>query len=171
MLGRDFEDEVWSRFVVELVIWPNRLLWKDELNPRVCCAFGNVSIYKADFFLYDHSLPSMQAVLFCWELQLMHVTLWPSPTKQHWERSTKAHGLELGQLPWQDTLLVRPTKKSNQVNTDDFISVTQQSQLLRSFDMACCIFSAHWWRFCGRSSREAAWIHKTLSPLQAKFVQ
>ena len=113
----------------------------------------------------------MQAVLFCWELQLMHVTLWPSPTKQHWERSTKAHGLELGQVPWQDTLLVRPTKKSNQVNTDDFISVTQQSQLLRSFDMVCCIFSAHWWRFCGRSSREAAWIHKTLSTLQAKFVQ
>ena len=42
MLGRDFEDEVWSRFVFELVIWPNSLLWKDELNPRVRCAFGNV---------------------------------------------------------------------------------------------------------------------------------
>ena len=42
MLGRDFEDEVWTRFVFELVIWPNRLLWKDELNPRVRCAFGNV---------------------------------------------------------------------------------------------------------------------------------
>jgi len=41
-LGRDFEDEVWSRFGFELVIWPNRLLWKDELNPRVRCAFGNV---------------------------------------------------------------------------------------------------------------------------------
>ena len=44
MLGQDFEDEVWSRFVFELVIWPNRLLWKDELNPRVRCAFGNVSV-------------------------------------------------------------------------------------------------------------------------------
>ena len=42
MLGRDFDDEVWLRFVFELVIWPNRLLWKDELNPRVRCAFGNV---------------------------------------------------------------------------------------------------------------------------------
>ena len=42
MLGRDFEDEVWLRFVFELVIWPNRLLWKDELIPRVRCAFGNV---------------------------------------------------------------------------------------------------------------------------------
>ena len=42
MIGRDFEDEVWSRFVFELMIWPNRLLWKDELNPRVRCAFGNV---------------------------------------------------------------------------------------------------------------------------------
>ena len=42
MLGRDFEDEVWSRFVFELVIRPNRLLWKDELNPWVRCAFGNV---------------------------------------------------------------------------------------------------------------------------------
>ena len=44
MLGRDFEDEVWLRFVFELVIWPNRLLWKDELNLRVRCAFGNVSL-------------------------------------------------------------------------------------------------------------------------------
>ena len=26
----------------ELVIWTNSLLWKDELNPRVRCAFGNV---------------------------------------------------------------------------------------------------------------------------------
>ena len=26
----------------ELVICPNRLLWKDELNPQVRCAFGNV---------------------------------------------------------------------------------------------------------------------------------
>ena len=42
MLGRDFEDEVWTRFLFELVIWPNRLLCKDELNPRVRCAFGNV---------------------------------------------------------------------------------------------------------------------------------
>ena len=64
------------------------------------------------FFLFCHSLPSMQAVLFCCDIQLMHVTLWPSPTKQHWEWSTKAHGLELGQVPWQDTLLVRPTKKT-----------------------------------------------------------
>ena len=39
----DFEDEVWSKFVFELVIWPSRFLWKDELNPRVRCAFGNVS--------------------------------------------------------------------------------------------------------------------------------
>ena len=42
MLGWDFEDEVLSRFAFELVIWPNRLLLKDELNPRVRCAFGNV---------------------------------------------------------------------------------------------------------------------------------
>ena len=47
MLGRGFEDEVWLRFVFELLIWPNRLLWKDELNPRVRCAFGNVSIYPS----------------------------------------------------------------------------------------------------------------------------
>ena len=52
MLGRDFEDEVWSRFVFELVIWPNRLLWKDELNPRVRCAFGNVFLLNSD--QYQH---------------------------------------------------------------------------------------------------------------------
>ena len=38
MLGRDSEDETWSRFLFELAIW----LWQDELNPRVRCAFGNV---------------------------------------------------------------------------------------------------------------------------------
>ena len=42
LLCPDFEDEFWSRFVFELVVRPNRLLWKDELNPRVRCAFGNV---------------------------------------------------------------------------------------------------------------------------------
>ena len=42
MLGRDSEEEIWSWFVIELVIWPIRLLWLDELNPRVRCAFGNV---------------------------------------------------------------------------------------------------------------------------------
>ena len=52
MLGRDFEDEVWLRFVFELVIWPNRLLWKDELNPRVCCAFGNVSVPAQNIFVF-----------------------------------------------------------------------------------------------------------------------
>ena len=42
MFSWDSEYEICSRFVFELVIWPNRLLWKDELNPRVRCAFGNV---------------------------------------------------------------------------------------------------------------------------------
>ena len=47
MFGWDFEVNACSRFwrgrfVFELVIWPNRLLWKNELNPRVRCAFGNV---------------------------------------------------------------------------------------------------------------------------------
>ena len=27
---------------VHLVLFADRLLWKDELNPRVRCAFGNV---------------------------------------------------------------------------------------------------------------------------------
>ena len=46
MFGRDFEAGVSSRFVFELVIWPNRLLRKDELNPRVRCAFGNVLLFS-----------------------------------------------------------------------------------------------------------------------------
>ena len=54
MLGRDFEDEVWTRFVFELVIWPNRLLWKDELNPRVRCAFGNVFKFKSMSLYCSH---------------------------------------------------------------------------------------------------------------------
>ena len=55
MLGRDFDDEVWPRFVFELVIWHNRLLWIDELNPRVRCAFGNVChLALAQIWLLNH---------------------------------------------------------------------------------------------------------------------
>ena len=42
MLSQDSEDEIRSRFVFELAIW----LWQDELNPRVRCAFGNVSLTR-----------------------------------------------------------------------------------------------------------------------------
>ena len=42
MFGWDFEDKVWLRFLFVHVMWPIRLLWKDELNPWVRCAFGNV---------------------------------------------------------------------------------------------------------------------------------
>ena len=44
MLSRDSEDEMWSRLVFEVMIWPQKWLWQDELNPRVRCAFGNVSL-------------------------------------------------------------------------------------------------------------------------------
>ena len=42
--SRDFEDEMWQRFAFELVLWYDfkKLLWQDELKPRVRCAFGNV---------------------------------------------------------------------------------------------------------------------------------
>ena len=56
MLSQDSEDEMWSRFVFELVIWPQKLLWQDELNPRVRCAFGNV------WYLDDHYLAKAQNV-------------------------------------------------------------------------------------------------------------
>ena len=52
MLGRDFEAEVSSRFVFELVICPNRLLRKDELNPRVRCAFGNVFVSDGQRYFF-----------------------------------------------------------------------------------------------------------------------
>ena len=50
MFGWDFEVNAWSRFWRRnlimicdwIVIWSIRLLWLDELNPRVRCAFGNV---------------------------------------------------------------------------------------------------------------------------------
>ena len=47
--GRDYEKEIWSRFVFEPVMWPIRLLCKDELNHRVRCAFGNVSSIKLNY--------------------------------------------------------------------------------------------------------------------------
>ena len=42
MLSQDSEDEIRSRFAFELAI----RLWQDELNPRVRCAFGNVSFHQ-----------------------------------------------------------------------------------------------------------------------------
>ena len=50
MFGWNFEVNAWSRFWRRnlimicdwIVIWPIRLLWLDELNPWVRCAFGNV---------------------------------------------------------------------------------------------------------------------------------
>ena len=51
MLSRDSDDEMWSRFVFELVIWPKKLLCQDELNPRVRCAFGNVYTVNCNYFL------------------------------------------------------------------------------------------------------------------------
>jgi len=44
-LGRDSEDEILSDLCLNLgydLSLERSLLWKAELNPRVCCAFGNV---------------------------------------------------------------------------------------------------------------------------------
>jgi len=46
MLSQDSEDEIRSRFVFELAIY----LWKDELNPWVRCAFGNVFPFLPEIF-------------------------------------------------------------------------------------------------------------------------
>ena len=48
MLSRCSED-VWSRFVFELVIWLK------ELNPWVRCAFGNVLLFGPDVLMYQNS--------------------------------------------------------------------------------------------------------------------
>ena len=63
MLSQDSEDEMWSRFVFELVIWPQKLLWQDELNPRVRCAFGNVFFFP--FMLSSSGLPSVKKASWC----------------------------------------------------------------------------------------------------------
>ena len=80
LLCPDFEDEFWSRFVFELVVWPNRLLWKDELNPRVRCAFGNVNITA--------SLIGSKVATFSYLQQRVpdHVNLWTCDTevKRRW---------------------------------------------------------------------------------------
>ena len=78
MLGRDFEGEVWLRFVFELdMIWPNRLLWKDELNPRVRCAFGNVLI----------SMPSYAAKLSHYHYELHIIQYCAMQTFTFWQKS------------------------------------------------------------------------------------
>ena len=45
--SRDSEDEMWPRFVLSLWYDFKKLLWQDELNPRVRCAFGNVFHFES----------------------------------------------------------------------------------------------------------------------------
>ena len=70
MLSRDSEDEMWTRFVFELVLYDfKKLLWQDELNPWVRCAFANVSFCTRGrecpnfLFLFNlkHSVLSMHS--------------------------------------------------------------------------------------------------------------
>ena len=42
MLSRDSEDEFDQDLCLNLWYDLKKLLWQDELNPRVRCAFGNV---------------------------------------------------------------------------------------------------------------------------------
>ena len=44
MLSRDSEDKMGCDLCLNLWYDLKRLLWQDELNPRVRCAFGNVSL-------------------------------------------------------------------------------------------------------------------------------
>ena len=46
MLGPDFEDEFDQDLCLNLWNYFKKLLWKDELNPRVRCAFGNVFLLQ-----------------------------------------------------------------------------------------------------------------------------
>ena len=131
MLGWDFEDEVWLRFVFELLIWPNRLLWKDELNPRVRCAFGNVLMYRPSWiwsysrigqFLSLGPRPILYFNCICsWLVNNLEVSFWPTSISNIYEVYrcyiyifTKPHPVELsfsGQLPsltfaWRPSLIL-----------------------------------------------------------------
>ena len=97
MLFQDSEDEIRSRFVFELAIW----LWQDELNPRVCCAFGNVLYIQPRCVLYVqskdgcchlsvlvfviwwtyHGLPVQIDLMFCCNTQTCY-----TPHGQYWFR-------------------------------------------------------------------------------------
>ena len=55
MLGPDFEDEFDQDLCLNLWNDFKKLLWKDELNPRVRCAFGNVLI-SGYFLISDKDL-------------------------------------------------------------------------------------------------------------------
>ena len=46
MLSQDSEDEFDQDLCLNLWHGLKKLLWQDELNPRVRCAFGNVFTYK-----------------------------------------------------------------------------------------------------------------------------
>ena len=55
MLSRDSEDEFDQDLCLNLWNYFKKLLWKDELNPRVRCAFGNV------LFLITYVLEGLRA--------------------------------------------------------------------------------------------------------------
>ena len=61
MLSRDSEDEMWSRFVFELVIWPQEVTLVRWTQPsaRVRCAFGNVFFLSLFDFVVLLSLASL----------------------------------------------------------------------------------------------------------------
>ena len=78
MLGRCSNDEIWSRFVFELVIW-------SDLNPRVRCAFGNVCDNKYK--------PNTNTCVIGGTFLLFRFLLQRSPTEEsqpkHWMRTQK----------------------------------------------------------------------------------
>ena len=52
MLSRDSEDKMWCDLCLNLWYDLKKLLWQDELNPRVRCAFGNVYYIDGGVILF-----------------------------------------------------------------------------------------------------------------------
>ena len=82
MLSRDSEDQMGCDLCLRLWYDLKRLLWQDELNPRVRCAFGNV-YFRPRWILIR---PTLGRVLTC-------------------EKPTSA--CPLGSLHWQGPLPAR----------------------------------------------------------------
>ena len=125
MLSQDSEDEIRSRFTFELAIW----LWKDELNPRVRCAFGNVSIYPS----------SGQCIVTVFHMSINILML-----------ETVSEGVVIAHIPAAThiSFIRRPSSKMLLVKNPFFFWASLASLALLSMWIYCemSIFRQSWYR-------------------------
>ena len=125
MLSQDSEDEIRSRFAFELAIW----LWKDELNPRVRCAFGNV----CPTYLRVHWLNSRET-----SRQRQSWSEWTRPAKAKRGNANNCQRIVSGNCEDQNVIL-RYYKKIAIYCPQGSCTLRQQLTILHYLALSCTI--------------------------------